>query len=253
MKLSFAFGRNAEQKEEKRVKQRMGPQILTILLGIFLNSKCWGNPALGTEAAKELTRGIIAAIDPNREAIVVAQDIRAIRKQIELLSEGIKTELKRHHGSAEFQQALIEIQKEGNNSATSWDARNIRIRRANFKEANEEEVDKEEEESFARFERFQHSVLKANEADLGEQKRLGALIETAPPGQIERIKAQLDLKNWESSSRISAQLAELGSVLYALREELRETGPSTEKNISSLANIFAHGLKESLERVKNKK
>lgn len=144
---------------------------------------------------------------------------------LEKISTGIDKSIEPYQGTELFTQALIQSQSSDDFSRTFSDVKTLNKLSAELesqaKIKNPKEKGNDLESVIGDIAKFQKESVKANSEDLENQSKLRNTINTAPPGFIEKVRAEIEINNWQTNTRLSAQMTEMLSVMHAIREELR--------------------------------
>ncbi|MBX3023010.1 MAG: hypothetical protein KF799_15145 [Bdellovibrionales bacterium] len=130
-----------------------------------------------------------------RELIKYSQrDSQALEKAARLLQEmsnGIDKSIEGYKGTRVYEQALLQMQAQDQSAPSEKDRAKI----------------------IERVSRFRAQSLKANQSDLQAQEKLEQALQTAAPGFIPKLQAQAQLGHWQTTTRLSVQLAEFISTM----------------------------------------
>jgi hypothetical protein len=153
------------------------------------------------------------------------ESLERAAKILDRLSQGIDQSIEKYQGTPIYEKALLQMQAEA----------------AKQKEAPTPESPEKTNERFAR---FQSESLKANLADLDNQRKLGEALKTAGPGFVPKIQSEAQLGSWRAGTRVSAQLAELLTATHDLHEDLRAKNQRPSVLTEFLKSVEAQNQKQ---------
>lgn len=149
-----------------------------------------------------------------------AASLQGMSDALNRLSAGINESIAPLRGERAYEMALLQIQSQDNFSQTYADAKAVRelpvVGRARAE-------NRDDEGAFRSKMAFQRESVQANRADNEIQARLAQALIDSPPGVIQKIQAEIALGNWQTTTRLSAQLTEMIAAINTIREETRLT------------------------------
>lgn len=137
-----------------------------------------------------------------------ATSLERASRVLDKLSAGLDKSIEKYQGTKVYEQALLELQ-----STDRSDEYGPASRRPISGDLANKSAEK--------FARFQKESLNANLSELKNQEGLAQALRTADQGFIPKLTTQAMLGNWQSNTRVSAQMTELLWNIHALREDMR--------------------------------
>jgi hypothetical protein len=129
------------------------------------------------------------------------ESLEKAAKILDRLTAGLDDSIEKYQGTPVYEQALLQAQTES-----------ARAREAPTPEPPQKTTE--------RFLHFQSDSLKANRADLDNQRKLDEALKTAGPGFVPKIQSEAQLGAWRTGTRVSTQLSELLTATRDLQNEL---------------------------------
>lgn len=171
---------------------------------------------------------------------VSQQTLERAARILESISLGIDKSIEPYQGTKLFTEALVKSQASDEFLRTYADVKTLNELNPKISEKDKTQNLKQsaEDELFKELIFFQKESVKANDEDLKNQAKLRAALNTAPPGFMDKIRAEIEISNWQTNTRLSAQATELLAVMHAIREELKLSRTKSDETLNPLSALI---------------